>query len=470
MFEAKNQKLQSKMFYGDVFCTVICFLLAYRIWDWISPGEEIDFLSHVALIPLILAVLTYFLASFNAYTSPRTHNLFDYGWGILNSVVLGLGLVLTLLFFLKIQYISRGVIMIFALLELWALGMVRFGVVWRFRQSLHKGRNQLRVLIIGTGSRAKRLTETLKENADMGIRVVGFLDPDSSRVGQQFFESSVIGTVADISRVLKENVIDQVLIAIPRTMLPRADQIAAACEEEGVRLGVSVDMFDMQVARMKFSLIDGIPLLTFEPVAQDEFQLRLKRLLDLTIILLVLPVLLVFIAVIACAIRWDSAGPVFFIQQRVGLNKRRFPMFKFRTMCQDSEKMLAALEHLNEAEGPIFKIANDPRVTKVGRFLRRSSLDELPQLFNVLRGEMSLVGPRPMSERDVNLFDQGIQRKRFSVKPGVTCLWQVSGRSNLPFSKWLELDLRYIDQWSLKLDLMILIKTIPVVLKGTGAV
>ena len=159
----------------------------------------------------------------------------------------------------------------------------------------------------------------------------------------------------------------------------------------------------------------------------------------------------------------------FFVQERVGLNKRRFRMLKFRTMVANAEHLQAAVEHLNEAHGPIFKIANDPRITRLGRLLRRTSLDELPQLFHVLTGEMSLVGPRPMSLRDVDLFDRGIQRKRFSVKPGLTCLWQISGRSDLPFSKWLELDLHYIEHWSLGLDLMILLKTIPAVLSGKGA-
>jgi exopolysaccharide biosynthesis polyprenyl glycosylphosphotransferase len=470
MFEEKSNEFRRNIVTLDMVCTVVSFLAAYAIWQFLSPESLSHFPSHLALLPFIIAVLSYFLTTFDAYSSPRLTGLFDYSWAILKSIVLGLGVVLALLFFLKIQYISRAVILIFALLDLWALGMARYFVVWYFRRSLRRGRNQLRVLIVGTGSRAQRFTEVFKDNTEWGIHVVGFLDPDPERVGQPLFESSVIGTVADIGKVLKENVIDEVIVAIPRSMLPRVDNIASACQEEGVRFGVMVDMFEMSVPRMKFTLLEGLPLLTMEPVAQDEGKLAIKRLMDLTVTLLAMPVLLPVLAVIAIAIRLDSAGPAFFVQQRVGLSKRRFPMFKFRTMVQNAEAMIKQIEHLNEAEGPIFKIAKDPRVTKVGRFLRRTSLDELPQLINVLRGEMSLVGPRPMSERDVDLFDQGIQRKRFSVKPGVTCLWQVSGRSNLPFSKWLELDLRYIDQWSLGLDVKILLKTIPVVLKGTGAV
>jgi len=182
-----------------------------------------------------------------------------------------------------------------------------------------------------------------------------------------------------------------------------------------------------------------------------------------------MPVVLPLLAVAGIAIKMDSPGPVVFVQQRVGLKKRYFPMFKLRSMHVDAEEKLKEMEHLNEADGPIFKMKNDPRVTRVGAFIRKTSIDELPQLFNVLRGDMSLVGPRPMSIRDVDLFDRGIQRRRFSVKPGLTCIWQISGRSDLPFHKWLELDLEYIEHWSLGLDFKILFKTPAAVLKSKGA-
>jgi lipopolysaccharide/colanic/teichoic acid biosynthesis glycosyltransferase len=172
----------------------------------------------------------------------------------------------------------------------------------------------------------------------------------------------------------------------------------------------------------------------------------------------------------ALAVKLDSKGPVFFIQQRVGLHKKLFPMFKFRSMVVDAEERMKEIEHLNEADGAIFKIEDDPRVTRVGRFIRRTSIDELPQLINVLLGDMSLVGPRPMSIRDVSLFDKAVQRKRFSVRPGITGLWQVSGRSDLPFDRWIELDLEYIDRWNFMADIKILFRTIPAVLKGSGAV
>jgi exopolysaccharide biosynthesis polyprenyl glycosylphosphotransferase len=325
-------------------------------------------------------------------------------------------------------------------------------------------------LIIGSGSRARRLAESLLRNADWGVHIVGYLDPDPARHGDHVLGASVVGTIDDITSIFRDHVIDEVVLAIPRSMIPDVEKIVRACEEEGIRFLLMADVFDVNVARLRLTHFSEIPLLTFEPVAQEEWALLAKRIMDLTLSVLMLPMLLPLMAVVAIAIRLDSAGPVFFVQNRVGLNKRHFRMLKFRTMADGSEQLQAQLEHLNEAHGPIFKIAKDPRITRVGRFLRRTSLDELPQLFNVIKGDMSLVGPRPMSLRDVNLFDRGIQRKRFSVKPGVTCLWQISGRSQLPFSRWLELDLSYIEQWSLGLDIKILFKTVPVVLKGTGAV
>jgi lipopolysaccharide/colanic/teichoic acid biosynthesis glycosyltransferase len=183
----------------------------------------------------------------------------------------------------------------------------------------------------------------------------------------------------------------------------------------------------------------------------------------------VLVALAPLLAVVAALIKLTSPGPVFFLQHRLGLNKRRFSIYKFRTMVPDAELRLREIEHLNEVSGPVFKIKDDPRITPMGRFLRKTSIDELPQLFNVLKGDMSLVGPRPLPIRDCDGFDKDWQRRRFSVRPGITCLWQINGRNSIPFEKWMQLDLEYIDMWSLRLDFEILLRTIPAVLKGSGA-
>jgi exopolysaccharide biosynthesis polyprenyl glycosylphosphotransferase len=469
MFEQRSEQLHRVTTLLDLCITIIVFLAASWFRNLVLDEAPRDFLSHVAVLPFILSLWMFFLAFFGAYRSPRKASRLSYTWAVARAVVAGLASLFTVLFVLKIQYVSRSVIVIFAALDFLALAGLRLGVIWYFQRALRRGECFRRVLIVGSGTRARRLAETLRRHSDWGLSIVGHLDPDPTRIGDRVLESSVLGTVGDISSVLKGNVVDEVILAIPRAMIPDVDKIAQACEEEGVKLSFMADVFDLRVARTRLVELGNIPLLTLEPVAQEEWKLLVKRLMDFALAFLMVPLLLPLVGLIALAIKLDSRGPVFFAQERVGLRKRRFQMLKFRTMVAGADQLQAQVEHLNEAHGPIFKIANDPRITRVGRVLRRTSLDELPQILHVLTGEMSLVGPRPLSLRDVDLFDQGIQRKRFSVKPGLTCVWQISGRSNLPFSKWLELDLDYIEHWSLSLDLKILFKTIPAVLSGRGA-
>lgn len=469
MTEEKLQVLHKITIIYDILLSVIVFLISIRLREFIASDRDIDFISHIALLPLIVAIWVYFLSYFGGYKKPMGASHVGYFLAVVRAVGSGFVIVLALLFLLKMKYISRAVLVIFALLDIAALCAVRSCILWFFRRSVRTGGNVLKLLVIGTGNRARMFAEILRGNTEWGVHIIGHLDPDPSLMGSRVLDASVIGGIDDISDVLKNNVVDEVVIAIPRNMISDVEKIAFACEEEGVRLRMMADVFDVHVARMKLDNIGPIPLLTLDPVAQQESKLIVKRVMDLALMILAMPFLLVILGVIAIVIRLDSSGPVFFIQQRVGYRKRVFPMYKFRTMLDGSEKMQEQLEHLNETEGPIFKIANDPRVTRVGVFLRKTSLDELPQIINVFKGEMSLVGPRPMSLRDVNLFDKGIQRKRFSVKPGLTCLWQISGRSQLPFTRWLELDLEYIEQWSIGLDIKILLKTVPAILKGTGA-
>jgi len=472
MYEEKSRQINLIVTLTDICLTILMFFISF--WFRTIFLQEIetgaDIFSHIALLPLLLVFLLIFLSYFGAYKSPREASIIYYGWAVVRGVVVSIGVLLTLLFILKVQYVSRGVIIIFAGLDTLVLIASRIGLKQYFRISLKKGTYFLKVLIIGTGDRAKELSETLRQSSEWGIDIVGHLDPDPGRVGWLVHDNPVIGTVDDISLVLKENVIDEVIMAIPRTMIKDVEDIAYACEEEGVKLRFMADVFNLKVARMQLVELGEIPLLTLDTVAQDEIKLLIKRMLDIMFAICIMPFLLPLVGIIAVAVKLDSPGPVFFLQERVGFKKRLFKMIKFRSMIEGADQATDEFEHLNEAEGPIFKILDDPRVTKVGKFLRKTSLDEFPQFFNVLKGQMSLVGPRPMSIRDVNLFDKGIQRKRFSVKPGLTCLWQISGRSNLPFSKWLELDLEYIENWSLFLDFKIIFKTIPAVLKGSGAV
>jgi exopolysaccharide biosynthesis polyprenyl glycosylphosphotransferase len=276
--------------------------------------------------------------------------------------------------------------------------------------------------------------------------------------------------VDEFHSVIARHSVDEVLVALPIDKYrPLVESIVRHCEEQGIIVRVRTEMFNLQIARSHVDDLQGVPVLTIQSGPSDGWQLVAKRLIDVLASIGLLVMLAPLFAIVTLLIRLDSPGPVFFGQERVGFNKRRFRMLKFRTMVAEADRQQNLLEHLNEAEGPVFKIQNDPRITRVGKFLRRFSIDELPQLFNVLKGDMSLVGPRPLPIRDVDRIDIQWHKRRFSIKPGITCLWQVNGRSNIGFDDWVRMDLDYIDKWSLGLDLLILMKTIPAVFRGPGA-
>ncbi|RPI29655.1 MAG: sugar transferase [Acidobacteria bacterium] len=276
--------------------------------------------------------------------------------------------------------------------------------------------------------------------------------------------------LADLGAIIAREPVDEVLVALPlRRRRDLIEKIVEVCEEQGIMVRVRTDLFDLRVARPQVDTIDGVPVVTIRSGPEDGWQLAMKRIIDFVGSAALLILLAPFLLLVALLIKLDSTGPVLFRQERVGLNRRRFKVLKFRTMVQEADKNQVLLETLNEADGPVFKIKKDPRITRVGRFLRQFSIDELPQLINVLKGEMSLVGPRPLPLRDVKLIDTQWHKRRFSVKPGLTCLWQVSGRSDVSFERWVRMDLEYIDTWSLGLDLKILLKTLPAVFRGSGA-
>jgi exopolysaccharide biosynthesis polyprenyl glycosylphosphotransferase len=305
----------------------------------------------------------------------------------------------------------------------------------------------------------------------LGVSIAGFVDEQWS--GSASFRLSGRQLVSDLKNLasfLRHHVVDEIVIALPTSVLNKHRvRLLDTCRAHGIMVRFPASLLiDAGIDALGQRPADEIVMTVYngsvegwDPVA--------KRLLDVALAFILLALAAPLMALIAVLIKGTSAGPVLFTQERMGLNKRRFRMHKFRTMYVGSEERLRELEHLNEMEGPTFKVTRDPRITPLGRFLRRSSLDELPQLLHVLKGEMSLVGPRPLALRDVNLFGDDRHRRRFGVRPGMTGLWQISGRSLIPFEDWMELDLRYVDEWSLGLDLKILLKTIPVVLSGKGA-
>jgi len=334
-----------------------------------------------------------------------------------------------------------------------------------------RGGNRRFVLIVGTNDRAIEFARQISGHAELGYKIVGFVDDDWA--GTRAFESTGHArccTFAGLAEFLRHNVVDEAAIYLPlRSYYEHAAELVSTCEQHGI-----VIRFDSQIFKLRTRYSHVVDLeensQLFAVAGSAEFvPAVIKRSLDSVFSFALLVILSPLLITVAALVKLTSPGPVFFRQIRVGLNKRQFTMYKFRTMVVDAEQLQDKLQALNEMSGPVFKIAKDPRITPLGRLLRKTSVDELPQLFNVLKGEMSLVGPRAMSLRDYQRFDQDWQRRRFSVKPGITCLWQIYGRNSIPFEQWMELDMQYIDKWSLWLDITILARTLPAVLRGSGA-
>jgi len=334
-----------------------------------------------------------------------------------------------------------------------------------------RNRNLRTMLIVGSNPRALEFVRKVQSRPELGYQVIGFADEPWS--GTQGFDKTGDRLICDLEGLpsfLRRSVVDEVVMGLPlKSCYQQASRVATVCEEQGIILRFPSAIFDLKIARSEAEDFDGDPLITVFTGLPDGIPALVKRVLDILFSAILILLSAPLLVVTAVLIKLTSPGPVFFVQQRLGLNKRLFSMYKFRTMVTGAEGRQAELEHLNEAAGPVFKIKNDPRLTTVGRLLRKTSIDELPQLFNVLKGDMSLVGPRPLPLRDYQGFDKDWQRRRFSVRPGITCLWQINGRSSAPFEKWMKLDMEYIDGWSLWLDVKILFRTIPAVFKGVGA-
>jgi exopolysaccharide biosynthesis polyprenyl glycosylphosphotransferase len=419
----------------------------------------------------VAAVLWFFLMSFfRGYEAPQRITNQSAAFASLKTVTVGTVALITFGFFFKLHFVSRVFLLMFGVLSFLLLQGNRIGIIWYVRRAQRRGVYRRHVLVIGTGARARRALEILRVGSDWGIAVIGLLDRDSRRVGRNVDGHKVLGTVADLGIVLRDHAIDEVIIAVPRRWIDEElEQAVRVAEAEGVKATLMADFFDVRITRTRLTEIDGVPFLEFPTIPHEDWQVVVKRTMDVVISASALLLLSPLFLIIGLAVKWSSPGPVMFCQDRVGYRKRRFRMLKFRTMVQNAESLLPALLANSDNGGPFFKMKNDPRVTSVGSILRRTSLDELPQLINVLKGEMSVVGPRPVPLVEADRFDQSTQRKRFSVKPGITGLWQISGRSGLSAEERVALDLEYITRWSLALDLWVVGRTPLSVFRGMGA-
>ncbi|MBU1911915.1 MAG: sugar transferase [Candidatus Omnitrophica bacterium] len=431
-------------------------------------GELRDSLKYLNILPLILFTWWASLSASGLYESFRRKNFFELVWGIIKSAFLTMIVIAAAAFILKLDFVSRSFIALLFLISCALLILERFSIVTFLRHMRKKGYNFRNILLVGTGQRAGNFINLVHRHNEWGLRILGLIDVDKDMLDKTIAGKKVIGTLDDIPGILNEKVVDEVMFIVPRSWLSMIEKSLLACEVQGIRTNIAADFFNLNIARSVSSEIEGMPLLSFQTTIGEEWQLLLKRVFDIIMslagIILALPIFLALTAMI----KFLSPGPAIFKQVRSGLNGRKFVMYKFRTMMEGAEAKKAELEKFNTMKGPVFKMRNDPRVTRFGAFLRRSSMDELPQLVNVLKGEMSIVGPRPPLPSEIDRYEVW-QRRRLSMKPGLTCLWQANGRNNVDFEKWMKLDLEYIDNWSLGMDLKIILKTIPAVLFLIGA-
>jgi exopolysaccharide biosynthesis polyprenyl glycosylphosphotransferase len=462
----------------DVILTLLSLALAVvasaPTSEWATPrgflANKIS-LSSSILFVLALLLCHWIFASCNLYRSKRIASRVSEIREVLRAMCLS-----ALALWLAARLLSVPSVTPYFLLIFWAVGsfsIVAFRLLLRFalRAIRRRGHNLHHVLVLGTNPRAIDFGRRIETMPECGYRLIGFVD--DLWAGFPKFAETGFPLVADcdsLPEFLRRNVVDEVAIFLPlRSFYERASDIAKLAKSHGILVRLDTNIFDVAFAHQHAETVEFGPQIVASNSGVDGWQLVLKRLLDFVGSLVLLILLSPLFAVVAALIKITSPGKIFFAQERVGLNKRQFTMYKFRTMVPTAEKLQEELSHLNEMSGPVFKIKDDPRVTPIGRILRKTSIDELPQLFNVLRGDMSLVGPRAMSVRDYQLFSEDWQRRRFSVPPGITCLWQVYGRNRIPFEQWMVLDMQYIDGWSLWLDLKILALTIPAVLRGSGA-
>jgi exopolysaccharide biosynthesis polyprenyl glycosylphosphotransferase len=363
--------------------------------------------------------------------------------------------------------VSRLLVGIYFVIASFMLGGSRVAVRLAAHAVRRRGYNTRTFAVVGADDLSLDLRAALLSRAHWGYEFAGFVVDGRQRPSRKL-PGRILGRIDDLAAVLERHVIDLVVISAAPERMKDLERAVAVCDEQGVPVKLALDLLPARNAHLEVEELEGIPLLSLATGPQDILPLLGKRAFDVVLSTLGLVLLSPVLMLVALAVRLDSPGPVLFRQRRMGLNGREFTLYKFRSMRLGAEDELHGLRAHNEADGPVFKMRDDPRVTRVGRFIRRTSIDELPQLWNVLKGEMSIVGPRPPLPEEVRRYERW-QRRRLSMKPGITCTWQVSGRSDVEFDRWMELDLAYIDEWSLWRDLRIVARTIPAVLLRRGA-
>lgn len=481
MLKQQAKLVARSVYVIDIAMMTLAFFAAYWVRDavlpWLFPSEFPEGLyplaTYAKIWPFAAIIWSLLLFNHRSYHSHRTVTLRVEALDTVRITALGTAVLVALAFLGGLHELSRLWFVLFAIFCGALLVLEKFAVRLLARYVRSRGFNYRTILIVGTGRRAREIARMIEEHTWWGYKILGFIS-DGHHLPNGWNRYPIVGSMGDLRRILERGIvgrrdgIDEIVLAVSRQKLEANRTVFTLCEELGIRCRVAMNFFPTRFSRVELEELDGVPFVSFTTTPSNVTLLAAKRLIDITISAGLLVLALPTMVTVALAIRFTSPGSVLFRQERIGLNGRIFTLYKFRTMIENAHEMRGELAHLNEMTGPVFKLRRDPRVTAVGRLLRRFSLDEIPQLWNVLKGDMSLVGPRPPIPEEVGLYERW-QRRRLSMKPGLTCLWQVSGRNEVDFERWMELDLAYIDNWSPTLDLKILLRTIPVVLTGRGA-
>jgi len=449
---------------------VLAYLIRYQL-ELPTPVEEQFYVPFTPYIPFALLFTALCLLMFyidGLYNTSRRHRVLSEMYRVTSGTATSIIAVMAVTFFTQPEAYSRVMMVLAAVLTSIFLGLSRLAQNAIIADRRRRGYGTERLLVLGAGEVGRAVMRTILASPSLGYRITGYLDDDPEKQGGLGRIPS-LGSLDRLTGILKEQKVDTVIITLPWAHHRKIMQIVDWCEVAGVRVRVVPDVFQRRMQNVDFETLNGIPLISPGPEELSSSAWLLKRAVDVAIAVLTLPFFLIIYLLSAALIKLDTPGPVIYRQKRIGKDGQEFELLKFRTMVDGAERLAEQVAHLSKyKDDTLIKVPDDPRMTRVGRFLRRMSIDELPQLINVLRGEMSLVGPRPNIPAEVAQYDAW-QRKRLNVLPGMTGLWQVSGRSDVPFDEMCLLDIFYIENWSLGLDIRILLQTIPHVLFGNGA-
>ncbi|MFQ5436841.1 MAG: sugar transferase, partial [Anaerolineae bacterium] len=434
----------------------------------VDPANNVPYIAFFPFIMLLTLLLINVYRQKGVYRAKRRLSTLDEVSTIFDGTTTGIMIMIVLVFVYRPTFYSRIIFLYAGAFIVFFLGVSRWLKVALLNYWRKRGFGVARLLIVGAGEVARAILRAVVANPEFGYQVVGFVDDDAIKGQTNIGRFEALGAIDNLPTLLNERHINEVIIALPWQYHRKIMSVAAMCERQHVRARLVPDMFQMTLNRVDISQMAGIPLIGLKQPTISGANLILKRAIDFSVALLGLLLLSPLIGLVAVAIKLDSEGPVFFKQERIGRGGKPFGIYKFRSMINNAEAQKEALQTLNEADGPLFKIKEDPRRTRLGALLRKLSIDELPQLYNVLRGEMSLVGPRPNIPSEVEQYREW-HKRRLEVVPGITGLWAISGRSELAFEEMILLDIYYIENWSPALDLKILLQTIPRVIVGFGA-